>query len=390
MERRSFLARGGLAGALTLAGLPAARAQSSADTPRLLVVLLRGGMDGLAAVPPLGDADFPALRPSIAPVGVLPLDGRFALHPALRSAHALWQAGQLTVVHSTGFAYAGRSHFEGQDVMQSGVMTPYASSSGWVGRAMQAAGLVGGVAISIPMPLILRGDPAAATEYPNWMAPPRPALGADVQRLWGADPVLAPYARRLAEDDAPGMAGRRLNLRPAEFQEARSPASLARLAAERMREPEGPRVGLIDIESGFDTHAGQGADAGLHAAKLQELDGILQAFRDAMGAAWSRSLVVTVTEFGRTVAENGTAGTDHGVGSCCFVAGGLVPRSAVLADWRGLKRDALFQGRDLPPTIDVSAVYARVLQRVFGLDEALVQAEVLRHRPHPLLRDFLA
>ena len=251
MERRSFLARSGLTGALTLAGLPAARAQSSADTPRLLVVLLRGGMDGLAAVPPLGDADFQALRPSIAPVGALPLDGRFALHPALRSAHALWQAGQLTVVHSTGFAYAGRSHFEGQDVMQSGIMTPYASSSGWVGRAMQAAGLVGGVAISIPMPLILRGDPAAATEYPNWMAPPRPALAADVQRLWGADAVLAPYARRLAEDDAPGMAGRRLNLRPAEFQEARSPASLARLAAERMREPEGAGPG-VDIERAMD------------------------------------------------------------------------------------------------------------------------------------------
>ena len=390
MDRRRFLTRAGLGGALTLAGLPAARVQASAQAPRLLVVLLRGGMDGLAAVPPVGDPDLARLRPTIVPARPLPLEGPFALHPALRNAHALWQAGQLVIVHSTGFAYSGRSHFEGQDVMQSGVMTPYTSASGWVGRAMQAAGLVGGVAIAIPMPLILRGDPGAATEYPNWMPPPRPALGADLQALWAADPALAPYTRHIAEDDAGGMSGRRLNQRSAEFQEARSPASLARLAAERMREPEGPRVGLIDIASGFDTHAGQGADTGLHADKLQELDDILQAFRSAMGPAWARSLVVTVTEFGRTVAENGTTGTDHGVGTCCFVAGGLVPRAAVVADWRGLGRETLFQGRDLPATIDVCAVYARVLQRVFGLEEARLQAEVLRHRPHPLLRDFLA
>lgn len=391
-DRRRFLARSGLTAALALAGLPTAQAQAGdADAPRLLVVLLRGGMDGLAAVPPVGEPALAGLRPTLVPAQPLALEGPFALHPALRTAHALWQAGQLAVVHATGFDYTGRSHFEGQDVMQSGVMAPYTSPSGWVGRAMQAAGLGGGVAISIPMPLILRGDPGAATEYPNWMAPPRPALAADLQRLWQSDPALAPYARHLAADGAPGMAGGRpLNLRAAEFQEARSPASLARLAAERMRESAGPRVGLIDIDSGFDTHAGQGADSGPHAAKLQEFDGILQAFREGMGALWAQSLVVTVTEFGRTVAENGTTGTDHGVGSCCFVAGGLVRRSAVIADWRGLARDALFQGRDLPVTIDACAVYARVLQCAFGLDEARIQAEVLRHRPHPLLRDFLA
>jgi len=391
MKRRRFLGHAAGSAALTLSGLPQAQAAAGeGDAPRLLVVLLRGGMDGLAAVPPVGEAKLPGIRPTIAVTRALPLDGRFGLHPALPTAHALWQAGQLAVVHACGFDYSGRSHFEGQDVMQSGVMTPYTSASGWVGRAMQAAGLGGGVAISIPMPLILRGDPAAATEYPNWMAAPRPALGADVQRLWGADPQLAPYARHLGEDLQAGAGLRRLNLRAAEFQEARSPASLARLAAERMREADGPRVGLIDIEGGFDTHAGQGGDSGLHATKLREFDAILEAFRDAMGPAWRRSLVVSVTEFGRTAAENGTGGTDHGLGSCIFLAGGLVARAAVVADWRGLDPEALFQRRDLPATIDACAVYARVLEGVFGLTAERVYAEVLRHRPDPALRDLLA
>lgn len=389
MRRRAFIVSQGLTAGLSLSGLPTARASEEADAPRLLMVLLRGGMDGLMAVSPVGDRDLAALRPTIGLSQPLPLTADFALHPALRTAHQLWQAGHLAIVHSTGFSYTGRSHFEGQNVMQSGVMTPYTSTSGWVGRAMQAAGLAGGVAISIPMPLILRGDPAAASEFPNWMAPPRAALSADVQRLWESDPMLSPFVRGMAEDAVSASSGRRLNLRASEFQEARSPASLARLAAERMRETAGPRVGLIDIESGFDTHAGQGADSGVHATKLQEFDSILQAFREAMGTAWTRSLVITVTEFGRTVAENGTAGTDHGVGSCVMLAGGLLQRAQVVADWRGLRRESLFEGRDLPATIDACAVYAQVLQRVFGLSLAQIQSGVLSHRPHPLLRDLL-
>lgn len=389
MRRRSFIVAQGLTAGLSLSGLPTARASEEVDPPRLLMVLLRGGMDGLAAVSPVGDRDLAALRPSIGLSQPLPLTADFALHPALQTAHQLWQAGQLVIVHATGFAYTGRSHFEGQNVMQSGVMVPYSSPSGWVGRAMQAAGLAGGVAISIPMPLILRGDPAAASEFPNWMAPPRPALSADVQRLWARDPMLFPFVRGLAEDTLSASSGRRLNLRPSEFQEARSPANLARLAAERMREASGPRVGLIDIESGFDTHASQGADSGVHATKLQEFDSILQAFREAMGVAWARSLVITVTEFGRTVAENGTTGTDHGVGSCVMLAGGLLKRARVVADWRGLRRESLFEGRDLPATIDACAVYAQVLQRIFGLSLAQIQSGVLSHRPHPLLSDLL-
>lgn len=391
MKRRTFLGAGGGA-ALAFAGWPAlsAHAAAGADAPRLLVVLLRGGMDGLTAVPPVGDPLLAQLRPGIGVRAPLPLDASFALHPRLTQLHALWQSNQLAIVHATGFAYTGRSHFEGQDVMQSGIMKPYASTTGWLGRGLRAARLPGGVAVSIPMPLILKGDPQAATEFPNWMAPPRAEIAETLQSLWAGDPWLAEHGPALS------MAGRRPaaamdgGMSPQSHELRRKPAELARLAAERLRAPEGPRVALIDIPAGFDTHGLQGGDTGTHANRLGDLDDIVGAFREAMGPDWKRSLVVTVTEFGRTAAENGTNGTDHGVGSCCFLAGGLVSRSRVIADWRGLAKAALFEGRDLPATVDACAIYARVMERVLGLPASVIQQEVLVHAPHPLLRELLA
>ncbi len=385
MQRRTLLKTAGASAMLSLTGAASAAAGNPAEANRLLVILLRGGMDGLTAVPPVADPLLESLRPNLRIQQALRLDGSFGLHPALGQLHALWQQDQLAIVHSTGFAYTGRSHFEGQDVMQSGIMKPYASATGWVGRAMELARVDGGVALAIPMPLILRGHVSAATEYPNWMRGPQPALMADVNTLWREDKALAPYGARLLEDS---LVATPRNMRGDEFAQTRSPASLARLAGQRMSAPDGPRIGLIDMEGGFDTHASQGADVGPHANKLADLDGAVGAYRQAMGAMWARTLVLTVTEFGRTVAENGTNGTDHGVGSCCFLAGGLVAKAQVLADWRGLAKAQLFEGRDLPATIDASAVHAQVLQRVFGLSSSQLQS-VLTFRPSAALSGLL-
>ena len=177
---------------------------------------------------------------------------------------------------------------------------------------------------------------------------------------------------------------------PAPFQEARSTESLARLAGERMKHHDGPRVGLIDMQGGFDTHASQGSDAGSHADKLKELDNIFKGFRQGIGDAWRHSMVVTITEFGRNVKENGNEGTDHGVGSCIFVAGGLLSRSQVIADWRGLKTDQLVDGRDLPTTIDANAVYSKILERSFKLSNPRIQNDVLLHKPHAALNGWLS
>jgi uncharacterized protein (DUF1501 family) len=148
-------------------------------------------------------------------------------------------------------------------------------------------------------------------------------------------------------------------------------------------------VGLLDSRHGFDTHANQGGNAGGHADRLKELDLAIAQYQQAMGARWQHTLVLTVTEFGRTVAENGTTGTDHGVGSCCFLAGGLLTGSRVYADWRGLKNKDLWEARDLPITIDAAAVYALALERVFGLSAQRIQQEVLAHTPSPVLKGLL-
>jgi uncharacterized protein (DUF1501 family) len=386
MQRRTLLQAALGASALGFAGWGHAREIDHANSPRLLVVLLRGGMDGLTAVPPVGDPLFGTLRPNIAARQVLPLDGAFGLHPKLRNLHQAWAAGHLSVVHSTGFTYTGRSHFEGQDIMQTGQPKPYTSASGWVGRAMQVAGVSSGVSISIPMPLILRGNPETTTQFPNWMPRLPVSVANAMPQLWASDPLLAPYADVIRRENLDAQAGA---MGGAQYQNARSLPELARLAAQEMREPLGPRVGLIDVTHGFDTHANQGADEGTHAERLADLDGLVGAFRTHMGDAWQRSLLLTVTEFGRTAAENGTAGTDHGVGTCAFLVGGLNTQSKVYADWRGLNKAQLFEGRDLPATIDLNAVHARVLERVFDLDVKRIQESVMPVRSSDKLQGLL-
>ncbi len=386
MDRRHFLRSASGFAALHTAAAPSAWASADTDAPRLLVVMLRGGMDGLTAVPPVGDADYEAIRPTIAVRNGLRLDGSFALHPAMPQLHQLWTEGQLAIVHGTGFAYTGRSHFEGQDLMQSGMTKPYTSATGWLGRAMQRAQVGGGVSISIPMPLILRGNPQASTQFPNWMPIPTPSVAQALPQLWARDPQLAPLAGVI---EAEALRLRQMpSLRP-DFATARSLPELGRLAAEEMRAAQGPRLGLIDFTHGFDTHASQGADTGSHAEQLAALDRVVAAFKAGMGRVWSQSLVVTVTEFGRTAAENGTTGTDHGVGTCCLLAGGLVRQSRVYAQWQGLRKPQLFEGRDLPATIDVAAVYARVVERVFQLSPSVIGEQVIAHRASPALRGLL-
>lgn len=388
MQRRSFIKGGAGLASLSFAGIPPAWSSPRADAPRVLFVLLRGGMDGLSAAPPIGDVNYATIRPTVGVRKPLALNADFGLHPALPGLHRLWQKGQLALVHSTGFQYTGRSHFEGQDIMQTGVMTPYASSSGWVGRAMEQAKVPGGVAISIPMPLLLRGNDRATTEFPNWMPPLRPSDTDALARLWQDDPQLSSYVSVIQEAH---QGADKNGMNRGKFQEARSMRGLARVAAVQMREEGGPRVGLIDMRNGFDTHASQGAETGAHAERLRELNELVEVFQESMQGAWQYALVVTITEFGRTAAENGTTGTDHGVGTCCFLAGGLINQSKVYADWRGLDKKNLFEERDLPATIDINAVYARVIERAFGLSQAMqTEQNVLKAFASPTLKGLLA
>lgn len=385
MKRRTFL---GCGATLSLLGAPAL-GSSNPGQRRLLVLLLRGGMDGLAAIPPLGDPQLRELRSNLVPPNTLPGSGFFGVHPAIPNFARMLSEKEAVAIHATGFGYRGRSHFEGQDIMQSGIEKPFASPSGWLGRGMQKAKVGTGVAISIPMPLILRGDPSAETEFPTWLPKPPPATYAAVQASWARDPHLAGLGKRLGvaspgtQTMAPPPSGSPMEIN----QQLRSPKSLAHQAALRMAREDGPMVGLIDFV-GFDTHAGQGAAEGQHADRLKMVDDVMATFRETMGARWKDALVLTVTEFGRTAAENGTTGTDHGWGTCILAAGGLVKTPGVICDWPGLAKAKLYEKRDLAVTMDAKAVYAEAMRSVFGLSLDQIQDGVLPFKPHPLALDL--
>lgn len=370
MDRRNFIK---FSASLTLAGAPSwANSTPRINPNRLLVIMLRGGMDGLAAVPPVGDPALQMLRADLIPTGLLKGDQFFGIHPALPTFAEAMTAGQALAVHATGFRYTGRSHFEGQDIMQSGVMKPYSSASGWLGRAMQAAQSTGGVALSIPMPLLLRGDSASETSYPSWMQAPPKATYELVAQLWAKAPELKPYSSRILETEVGRLSP---DGTPEPNQQRRSAFSLAKDAAEKMQAPNGPIVGVLDLH-GFDTHAGQGAADGLNATKLKQIDDAINGYRAGIGARWAQSLIITITEFGRTAGVNGTLGTDHGWGSCVLATGGLVKTKGIVSVWPGLNKSQLFEGRDLKATVDTLAIYADAIQSVFGLPPELIHKDI--------------
>jgi uncharacterized protein (DUF1501 family) len=375
----------GVAGALALPGLLTTRLSFAAATgadARFVLVLLRGALDGLAAAPPIGDPAYAGVRGELtleSAAGLQMLDDLFALHPALSFMGEQWQAQHMTLLHAVATPYRDRSHFDAQDVLESGHARPHASQSGWLNRAL--AGLPGvpghaapaqrGVALGAGVPLVMRGP----AEVASWSPSRLPPLDEDtLQRLgdlYARDELLA---RRLAEataaqdmaGEAQGMGAARNAL--AQFGQA------AKTAARFLLREEGPRVAVLE-SSGWDTHANQGAQQGALAARLAALDAGLRTLHADLGAAWSRTVVLVATEFGRTVAVNGTRGTDHGMGAAAFLVGGAV-RGRVLADWPGLSPANLYQGRDLAPTLDLRAVMAAVLRDHLGIAPAFIEREV--------------
>ena len=278
----------------------------------------------------------------------------------------------MAVVHATGLPYTGRSHFDGQNLMEGGGNRPYDKETGWLGRAMNVTGLKG-LALSLPIPLVLRGIENNDNYFPSiTRAVPTAETYRALIASWNMDPevrsAIEQVAVRLVQQRPQGMTFR-------EREQIRDNVSLARQAAEELRKSDGPRVALFDFV-GFDTHAAQGADDGHHAERLAELDETISTLRRELGDVWQDTLVVTATEFGRNAAENGSQGTDHGWASCVFVAGGLVRKAQVVTDWPGLAAKQLFEGKDLRSTIDMRAVFAAAVGRAFELDHGIVKSKV--------------
>ena len=358
------------------------------DDARFVFVLLRGGLDGLGAVPAIGDPDFAAARGPLANFGAAPLalEGTpFALHPSLTELHGLYRSGELAVIHATGLAYRERSHFDAQQMLESGGTRPHELATGWLGRALAAHRNHSGLALTTAVPLALRGSDRIDTWAPSALPEPAPDLLARLELLYAGDVALAQaLARAKALREQPGMSDT-----PTAGGRAAAIA-LARKAGEMVAAPRGPRVAMLEM-GGWDTHANQAAQAGALANNLRTLDAALTALRESMaGAAWLRTVVVVATEFGREVAVNGTQGTDHGTGGAAFVLGGAVRGGRVIADWPGLARSQRFEGRDLRVTTDLRSVLKGVLGEHLRLPNAVIEQTVFpgssAARALPLLR----
>ena len=372
-RRQWLLGAAALASPLSLA-LAATAPNARPDDARFVFVLLRGGLDGLAAVPAIGDPDFAAARGPLANFGAPPLalDGTpFALHPALSSMHSLYRSGELAVVHAVGLAYRERSHFDAQQVLESGGSQPYQLTTGWLGRALAAHGNRAGLALTTAVPLVLRGSERIDTWAPSALPEPSPDLVARLELLYAGDAALAQaLARAKALRQQPGM-----NEGPGNAGGRAAAVALARKAAEVIAAAQGPRVAVLEM-GGWDTHANQAAPAGALANNLRTLDAALAALRESLGAAWSRTVVVVATEFGREVAVNGTQGSDHGSGGAAFVLGGAVHGGRVLTDWPGLARAQRYEGRDLRVTTDLRSVLKGVLGEHLRLPNAVIERTV--------------
>jgi uncharacterized protein (DUF1501 family) len=341
----------------------------SATEQRFVVVILRGAMDGLAAVAPYGDAGLAALRaPLLSPPpgeneGLLDLGGFYGLHPALTGLHQLYRNGELLPVHAVASSDRSRSHFQAQDTLELGTRN-LVTHSGWLNRA---AGLISvpdavepALAIGSVTPLLLRGPTPVGSWMPSMTPPPPAGFYAQLAALHAGD-SLTGQAIALALKERGFSAAALAGTAPAPNRMAFP--SLCAAAGKLLAASNGPRLAAVELE-GWDTHAHQPTQL---AIVLRALDSGLMALRSGLDTAWAQTVVLVITEFGRTARVNGSMGTDHGTGSVAFVLGGKVAGGRVRADWPGLKPAQLFQDRDLQPTADLRAVAKGILADHLGL-----------------------
>ena len=400
---------------LALWGLMPRAAIAGTRDPRFLTIVLRGAVDGLALAAPVGDPDYVRLRGKLAlpkdGAGAgLPLDGFFALNSAMPFLHGLYQKREATIIHAVATPYRGRSHFDGQDVLESGLPGVGLSESGWLNRALSGMPNVGpseehkGLAMGAVVPLVIRGKAPVMSWTPKANNLPLRELtiervmdlyahtdaglakafaeGMEIDRV--ATAGMAPPMAAAPASGAPMIAGpmaaaapKPTAAAPAQPQPARPFRDFietAEAAAKFMTTAGGPRIGALSFD-GWDTHANEGVITGQLANKFGGLDAAIKAFAEGMGPAWKDTAVLIVTEFGRTARTNGTEGTDHGTATVAILLGGAVKGGRVLADWPGLTDANLFEGRDLKPTRDLRTITKGILRDHLGVpDGALATA----------------
>lgn len=364
LPRRRLLAFAGV-GAMT-ATLPGLAWGAAATPKRLVFIIQRGAADGLALVPPVGDPALATLRGALlaeAEPGAK-LDGMFALHSELTGTAAMFAAKEARIVHAVATSYRDRSHFDGQNILESGGTAPYARKDGWLNRmlGLLPAGEARAVGIAAAVPLALRGSHDAANYAPSRLPGIDEDLLMRLSLLYGGDAQLGPIWQQAVETkELAGDIG---------GNNGRNGTQLGELAARLMAGSDGARVMMIET-GGWDTHSRQQQRLGVQA---RGLDALLVALKGGLGAEWASTLVIVATEFGRTAAANGTGGTDHGTASALFLlGGGLSGGGRVQADWPGLGAGALYEGRDLRPTASLEGEVSSAIAAHYGLETRAVK-----------------
>ena len=411
-RRSALAAAAGIGVSVTFLGRQAfAAADGDVSKRKLVVIVCRGAMDGLSVSPPVGDANYHPLRGDIAiagfdqPGGALKLDDTFGLHPKLAAVHALAMKGQARIAPAVATPDRARSHFEAQDVLESGSSVVYGASSGWLNRAMEAMGprKIEAISVGAQAPLILRGKVQAASWSPGGYKDRDSRLPAILADLYAHDPLLGPALATGLDTEAMAKVavGPEATLTPAAMvtpasaagqtpadsmammqSQAADPARRAYAQAGRagaeaarklgttlagfMTQPNGPQVAAISID-GFDTHANQGGAEGQLANRLAYLDAVVDGLSSGLGPEWRNTVVLAATEFGRTARINGTKGTDHGTASTALVLGGGLKSGGIIGDWPTLQQARLFENRDTAPTLDMRGLFKGVLAEQMGV-----------------------
>jgi uncharacterized protein (DUF1501 family) len=404
MTRTFFTRRQMLAGAAGMGvSLELLTSSAFADGSRrkhnLVVIVCRGGLDGLSLSPPVGDPSYAALRGpiAIAPFGAqdgaLKLDETFGLHPSLVSVHAMALKGEARIAPAIATPDRERSHFEAQDVLESGAGQVYATSSGWLNRTLEAmapADHVKAISVGPTAPLILRGRIEAASWSPGGGAQTDRRLPGILQDLYAHDPLLgAALAAGLSTEtmaktamaDAAMTGGASTSAQPPGRPGGAQAAKMGATLAGFMIQPAGVQVAAVSIDN-FDTHANQGAGVGQLATRLAYVDAFLDGLATGLGPSWRDTVVVMATEFGRTARVNGTNGTDHGTASTALILGGALRPGGIVGDWPTLAQTRLFENRDTAPTLDMRGLFKGVLRDHMGVERAALDRSIFPDSAH--------
>ena len=398
-RRSALLSAAGFGLSITFLGRRAFAASEAESAKRkLIVIICRGAMDGLSVAPPVGDPEYAFLRGDIAIPGfgerggALKLDDTFGLHPKLAAVHRMVLAGEARIAPAIATADRARSHFEAQDVLESGVIKVYGISSGWLNRALETMGAtrsISALSVGAQTPLILRGKIQAGSWSPGGPDLKDVRLPQILADLYASDKLLGPALASGLETQAMGKIAQAAAKEPSipspdggttmtmtmptapapnQAQQQQEQARLlATTLAKFMVADNGPSIAALSLD-GFDTHFRQGSSEGQLAQRLSYLDAVLDGLSKGLGTTWRETVVIVATEFGRTARRNGTGGTDHGTASTALLLGGAIKRGGIIGDWPTLGSGKLFENRDTAPTVDMRSLFKGVLAQHLAVD----------------------